>query len=246
MNLVFFYLRECKFRLFYILLGFLSTFLAICLEIQPVLYHVLKPLNSSTIVITDLLEYWHTMLSLSFFFSFIVSSVFFFYNLWAFFSPGLYLRESSFFFYFFYWNFFLSVSSLFVSFYFIVPFLVDFLFYGHKSSIFVDIHCFPKLYSFTCFLTQFLFYLFLFMQFPGFFCVLLQFNIISPCFFFRYRKYVYVFVIFVSALMSPPEIVTQFLASIFLVFFYEVFVFFSYWYKVFMNTQAQKIVIKNL
>ena len=65
-------------------------------------------------------------------------------------------------------------------------------------------------------------------------------------FFFRYRKYVYVSIIFVSALISPPEIVTQFLVSLFLVSFYEILVFFSYWYKVFMNTQAQKIVIKSL
>lgn len=240
MNLVFFYLYECKFRLFYILLGFLFTLLAICIEIQPVFYYVLKPLNSSTIVVTDLLEYWHTMFLLSFFFSFIVSFVFFFYNLWAFLSPGMYLRESSFFFYFFYWNSFFSVSSLFISFYLIVPFLVDFLFYGHKSSIFLDIHCFPKLYSFTCFLTQFLLSLFLSIYFCGFFCLLLQFNIISPCFFFRYRKYVYISVILVSALLSPPDIVTQILANLFLVFFYEVLVFFSYWYNVFINTEAQK------
>jgi len=230
MSYISFYLYECKFRLFYIILCFCCTLVAICFEIQPVFYHILKPLRFSTIVITDLFEFWQAMILVGLFFSFIFSVLFTFYHLWAFLSPGLYKKASSFLFFLFICNGGLSVLSILFFFYCVVPLLVDFIFYGHKHFVFLDIHCFPKLYSFILSIIKTYFFLFFIMQFPGIFWMLLEYDIISPHFFFIYRKVVYVIILFISAFLAPPEMISQLFISFCFVGLYEIFVFFSFWY----------------
>lgn len=230
MNFLSLYIYECKFRFFYSFLVFFFNFIAICYEIQPVFYHILKPLKSSTIVITDLFEFWYTMILVSFFFSFVISLIYILYNIWAFLSPALFSKESAAGFNLFLCNSVLSLFGIALVVIIIIPFMVDLIFYGHQNSLFLVIDCLPKLHSFTLSVIKISFFLFLFMQLPGIFFLLLEYNLISLDYFSRYRKYTYVSIIFVSAFLSPPEIISQFLINFCFVLVYEFFIFAGFWY----------------
>ena len=52
----------------------------------------------------------------------------------------------------------------------------------------------------------------------------------EPHFFFIYRKVVYVIILFISAFLAPPEIISQLFISFLFVGLYEIFVFFCFWY----------------
>lgn len=247
MNFLSLYLHECKFRFFYCFLVFVCNIIAICFEIQPILYHILKPLKSSTIVITDLFEFWSTMILISFFFSFVISFIFFLYNLWAFLSPAFFYRESIVVFNLFLCNSILSLFGIALIIVWILPFMVDLIFYGHQNSLFLVIDCLPKLHSFTLSVIKISFVFFLFLQLPGIFFLLLEYHLITLDQLSQYRKYTYVFFIFVSAFLAPPEIFSQFLILFCLVFVYEFFIFAGFWYGNYIRLQinSSKTVIEN-
>lgn len=229
MNIFSFYAQELKFRSLYIFVSFIILLISSCLEFHPLIYHLTFPLGNFKVMLTDLPEMYLTMFHLSRYISFFSILPIILYNIWAFFSPALTMVEKQ------TLNSFFSISSInsvifySVTFHFILPSVVHIFFLEPINSFFIQIECFPKLYPYTLLVSHIFLIFFIISQFPGFLFLINKFQLISKKLITKNRKICFIFIIFISALTSPPDIISQFFINTLGIILYELLLIYYLW-----------------
>ena len=163
-------------------------------------------------------EAFITHLKISFLLGLVVSIPYIFWEFWRFISPGLYNKEKraargivficS-------MLFFIGASF---GFFVISPFAVTFL--GNYQI--GDVINTPTLSSYVNYLTMFTIPVGLVFELPIIVYFLSKIGLVYPDTMKRYRRHAFVVILLVAAIITPPDVVTQFLIGIPLYFLYEV------------------------
>lgn len=227
------YLIEIKNRIFLLMLTSVSTLLFSYFFKETLLFLVAQPdrlLNNFTVfyfIFTNITEVFSVYVKLI---NFIFIQVFFFYavfHLFIYLSPAMYKKEYCYLklflkIFFMVWFFSVVIANL-----LLVPLTWNFFFSFQNliSNKFVCMHFEAKLSEYLSFYIT-LYYMCVF------YC-----QIFTILFFFlnfvnnkikiirKFRKFYYYFFVIFSTLISPPDIFSQIIISVFLIFFYEVLVF---------------------
>lgn len=245
MNIFSFYAQEIKFRSLYILFSFIVLLISSCLEFHPLIYHLTQPLGDFKVMLTDLPEMYLTIFHLSCYISFFSIFPIISYNIWAFLSPAFTLIEKR------TLNSFFSISSInsiiiyCVTFCFIVPSVVDVFFLEPMNSFLIQIECLPKLYPYTLLVSRIFLISFIISQFPGFLFLINRFQLVSEELITKNRKICFIFIIFISALSSPPDIVSQFFISTLSIALYELLLVYHLW-SFHKDTFKKNLTIKRI
>ena len=229
MNTFSLHLQEFQHRCFYLAICIFFTFLICCLEFQPLLHHLASPLKGTHLVITDLPEFWYATFQLAFRITIICIFPYLLYSLSCFIIPALHQNE---------FDLLISTASILLflfllglglSFFFFLPFFVYILFFSSPDPKLVEIDCFPKLLPYVSFVSSLIVLNFFGFQVVGIFILFLKQHLIPIKSLITSRKIVYILILLLSAFISPPDIISQFLLSFILFSVYEFSVFYCIW-----------------
>lgn len=149
------------------------------------------------------------------------------YQIWAFISPALRKKEKHAIGFYFPVLFILFCCGIAFGYFVIMPTLLEFI-QNLGKGMFVEVFTMQKYFSFVCTIT--LPFGILFMM-PAVTMLLTSLGIITPNILIVYRKYAYFILVCISAMISPPDFLSQFIVLIPLMLIYEVSIFtakFSY------------------
>lgn len=159
---------------------------------------------------------------------FIISFPWILFQIWKFISPGLYQNEKK------YAKLFIFVSSVlfFVGvlfgYFLLVPLSINFLTNFTISDIVenqIDVNSYMALVKTTSLATGLIF------ELPVVIYFLTKFGVVDDNFLKDYRKYAYVLILIVAAIVTPPDVISQVIVSIPLVILYELSIFIAKYVK---------------
>ena len=183
----------------------------IALPIKPFLK------DGNAFIFTGLTEAFFTYFKLSIFSGLILSSPVIIYQIWCFIAPGLYKKEKS------YALPFVLLSTFFflggVSFCYFCVFPIACKFFAEFASDYIQMKLSIKDYlSFTC---KFLLAFGIIFELPVFVLFLAKLGIVNDTQLRSNRKIVILVVFVIAAFLTPPDMVSQVLMAIPLIFLYE-------------------------
>lgn len=217
------HLEELRKRIIISLIAVAVGFLA-CYGFSEQIYLIIaqpiKPFlkDGNAFIFTGLTEAFFTYLKLAIFSGLILSSPVIIYQIWCFIAPGLYKREKR------YALPFVLLSSLFflggVSFCYFVVFPIACKFFAEFASDYIQMKLSIKDYlSFTC---KFLLAFGIIFELPVFVLFLAKLGIVNHVQLRKNRKIVILIVFIVAAFLTPPDMVSQILMAVPLIFLYEI------------------------
>jgi sec-independent protein translocase protein TatC len=190
---------------------------------EPILEWMMIPVEAvlpanSTMVAVEIQETFFTALKVAFFTGFIVSLPVIFWQLWLFLAPGLYEHEKKLVipFVFFATLMFLIGSSF--AYYVVVPFGFDFLINFGSAVVTV----LPSIGKYVGFFTKLLFGFGIAFELPVITFFLAKIGLVDDQTLKDFFKYAVVLIFMFSALLTPPDVLTQFLMAGPLIFLYGV------------------------
>lgn len=231
------YFLEIKNRTLLIITTIFAMILVSYLYKETLLFIIIQPerlvfknnsYSAFYFIFTNVTEILSVYIQLITFLSFQFFLLFVIYHCFVFFSPAMFKSEYIFLFFILRTSFIVWFLSALISNFLIVPITWDFFFSFQElfSSKFVNLHFEAKL-------TEYLeFYVVIY------YVCAVYFQAFTILFFFlnyindktkvirKFRKVYYYFFVIFSTLISPPDLISQFVISLFLIFVYEVFIFF--------------------
>jgi sec-independent protein translocase protein TatC len=193
---------------------------------QPILEWMMLPIEAvlpegSKMVAIEVQETFFTALKVSFFSAFLVSLPIIFWQLWLFLAPGLYEHEKK-----LVLPFVFSATLMFLlggtfAYYIVVPFGFDFLVAFGSQVVSVT----PSIGKYISFFTKLVFGFGIAFELPVitfFFAVI---GLVNDQMMKDFFKYAVVLIFLLSALLTPPDIITQFLMAGPLIILYLVSIF---------------------
>ena len=181
---------------------------------QPILEWMTSPLTAvlpkgSSVVFTKLQEPFFTALKVSFFTGFIASLPIIFWQIWLFVAPGLYDNEKKMVF-----PFVLSATFMFISggafaYYVVVPFGFTFL-VNFGSQLFTAL---PSIGEYVGFFTKLILGFGLAFELPVITFFLASIGLVTDKTLKDFFRYALVVIFLVSAILTPPDVLTQFLMA---------------------------------
>jgi len=202
------------------------TFFACFAVYEPILEWMMAPAKAvlpegTSMVAIEIQETFFTALKVSFFSAFLVSLPVIFWQLWLFISPGLYDHEKKLAlpFVFFATLMFLMGASF--SYYVVVPFGFEFLIAFGNSVVTV----LPSIGKYVGFFTKLLFGFGVAFELPVITFFLAKIGLVDDKSLKDFFKYAIVLIFVFSALLTPPDILTQFLMAGPLIFLYGVSIY---------------------
>ena len=228
------HIEEIKYRITYVFLSAIMTFVIAYSYSLELFYFFAKPLINLKIdhfeyslIYTDITEAFFTYLNLSLYISFTFSFLFLIHQIVYFLIPGLYIREVIFI------NnvkrtvyFFCFLSTL-ITYFFMIPLIWHFFINNDTSNTIssMNIHFEGKLNEYVFVLIRVFFsILFIFIS-PILLFILVRLKVISLNILINQRKISFITIFFLSALLSPPDIISQILLAIPLCLSYELIIF---------------------
>ncbi len=170
-------------------------------------------------------EVFFTHIKVSVFLGIVISMPYIIWEVWRFIKPGLYNNERK------YARGFVAVSSfLFMlgiafGYYIITPFAVSFL--SNYTLVEGAVTETTSLSSYVSYLTMFTFPSGILFQLPILVYFLTKIGVITPKFLRTYRRHAYVLLLVISAVITPPDVVSQVLICIPLYILYEISILIS-------------------
>lgn len=228
------HIEEIKYRITYVFLSAIMTFVIAYSYSLELFYFFAKPLINLKIdhfeyslIYTDITEAFFTYLNLSLYISFTFSFLFLIHQIVYFLIPGLYIREVIFI------NnvkrtvyFFCFLSTL-ITYFLMIPLIWHFFISNDTSNTIssMNIHFEGKLNEYVFVLIRVFFsILFIFIS-PILLFILVRLKVISLNILINQRKISFITIFFLSALLSPPDIISQILLAIPLCLSYELIIF---------------------
>jgi sec-independent protein translocase protein TatC len=167
----------------------------------------------------ELGEEFFTHIKVSIWLGIILSFPYIFWEIWKFIKPGLYPNEQK-----AARGMVFICSSLFLmgvlfGYYVISPFAISFL-AGYSVSS--EVISSPTLASYVSYMTMFTLPTGLIFELPVVVFFLSKIGLINPQFMKRYRRHAIVIILLIAALITPPDVVTQFLIAVPILILYEI------------------------
>lgn len=155
---------------------------------------------------------------------FILAFPFILWELWKFVSPALYQKERKNIKYFIAIASFLFFLGVAFGYYVLTPLSINFLANTSISDMItnsIDVNSYIGLVKSTSLATGLVF------ELPIAIYFLSRLGLVTPTFMRTYRKYAYVAILIIAAIVTPPDVISQIIVSIPLVLLYEVSIFIS-------------------
>ncbi len=174
------------------------------------------------LITTELAEEFFQALKVSFYGGFIVSFPYVFFQFWSFIKPGLYAAEQK-----AARGVVLICSFLFLlgttfGYFILAPFAINFLVNYSVSELITST---VTLSSYVGYMTMFILPTGILFQMPLLVYFLAKVGLITPDFMRQYRKHAFVVILVLSAILTPPDIITQFLIGVPVYGMYELSIF---------------------
>lgn len=240
------HITEVKYRLLYLSLSFLSTFL-MCYYYQiEFLYLLIKPFLelNHTFLSTDVTEILRSLISLCFLTSCLLLIPFIFYQIWCYLKPGHFqweIRTQTHFLIFF---LFLLCIEFFSIYWFILPeisaFFTSYQIVIHKdtldsgfslkemSDLMKIVEISPKLETILHYNLQIFIVLFILLQIPVFFIICYHYKLVTAMQLGKSRKIIFFISLLFSAFISPPDVFNQLICTLFFLLLFEMCIFVGY------------------
>ena len=220
------HIAELRKRLM-IIVGTLIVMFFVCFNFyEPILEWMMSPIKAvlpanSQMVAVEIQETFFTALKVSFFGGFILSLPIIFWQFWKFMAPGLYEHEKKlvFPFVFFATLMFLAGSSF--AYYVVVPFGFEFLVSFGSAVVTV----LPSIGKYVGFFTKLLFGFGVSFELPVITFFLANIGLVDDRQLKDFFKYAVVLIFIFSALLTPPDVLTQFLMAGPLIILYGVSIY---------------------
>lgn len=154
----------------------------------------------------------------------IISSPFIFYEIWRFIKPALYDKEKKHASGAVFYTSVLFLLGILFGYYLIVPLSIDFL---TTYSVSAEVENQINMRSYISTVTSITFASGIIFLLPIFSYFLSKVGILTPKFMRTYRKHSYVVMLLLAAIITPPDVFSQIMVAIPLVFLYEISIFIS-------------------
>lgn len=217
------HINEIRLRILYFLFSIIITSICSYYYKEEIFYILSIPLGKNFIY-TDLIEAFITYIKLSILVGIYFSYPFFLYQLWCFLIPGLYLYEKKIL------RIICIISTcLFfigglIGYYILFPiafnFFLGFQKIGYDKLFTIELQA--KIQEYLLFNTKLIFSLGLCFQLPIFIIFLYQLNPNIYAWLINKRRFLYIFSFIVGAILSPPDILSQFVLATPLILFFEI------------------------
>jgi len=234
------HITEIRNRIIYFFLFFAFSFFFSYFFVETIFSFITTPLVESVefkenkrLIYTGLAEAFFSYLKLSLISAFIISSPFLIYQLWAFIAPGLLEKEKKIIFPFIFLVPFMFILGFCFLYYFIMPLAWDFFTTFDTSVLKKDlsIELEPKINEYISLTLKLAFAFGLAFQLPTAIFLLTILGITSPRDLERKRRFIIVIIFIVSALITPPDIISQIGLAIPVIFIYELSIFISKFFE---------------
>jgi sec-independent protein translocase protein TatC len=181
---------------------------------QPILDWMIAPLvevlpKGSTVIFTKVQEPFFTALKVAFFSGFIVSLPVIFWQLWLFVAPGLYENEKKMVIPFALGATIMFLIGAFFCYYVVIPFGYEFLI-NFGSQLFTAL---PSIGEYVSFFTKLILGFGLAFELPTITFFLASIGLVTDETLKGFFKYALVVIFLTSALLTPPDVLTQFLMA---------------------------------
>jgi len=174
------------------------------------------------IITTELAEEFFQAIKVSFYGGLLVSFPYVFYQFWSFIKPGLYAAEQKAARGVVFVCSFLFLLGTTFGYFILAPFAINFLINFRVSQAITST---VTLSSYVGYMTMFILPTGLLFQLPLLIYFLAKIGLITPDFMRRYRKHAFVVILIMSAILTPPDIITQFLIGVPVYGMYELSIF---------------------
>ena len=152
---------------------------------------------------------------------FVVAFPYVFYQIWSFVAPGLYEEEKKATSGVVFVCSFLFMLGVLFGYFVIAPFAINFLM-GYELPGVTNI---PTVTSYVNYMVMFTLPAGMIFELPIVVYFLAKLGLITAAFMRQYRRHAFILILVLSALVTPPDVVTQFLIGIPLYFLYEISIF---------------------
>jgi sec-independent protein translocase protein TatC len=212
------HLEELRWRLVTVLIALAVLFVVSFSFSERILLLLKRPIQDYELIILSPTEAFFAHLKLSFFVALLIVAPVIFYEIWAFVSPGLLQKEKRYTIPFVVFASLFFILGLTFCYYVILPFGLKFLLTYKTTGIT------PKLSisQYLSFYTRMMLVFGVVFELPVATIFLTKIGVIRPAFLTRNRKYAILVIFLISAILTPPDIVTQILMAIPLLLLYEI------------------------
>jgi len=181
---------------------------------EPILAIMIAPLETvlpagSEVIFTKVQEPFFTALKVSFFTAFLLSLPIIFWQFWLFVAPGLYENEKKLVVPFVLFATIMFLSGATFCYYIVVPLGFDFL-VNFGAQLFKAL---PSIGEYVSFFTKLLFGFGLAFELPVITFFFAKLGFVTDKSLIRFFRYAIIIIFLVSALLTPPDILTQFLMA---------------------------------
>ena len=217
------HLAELRKRLFLILITMVVSFFICFAVYEPILNWMMLPVQTvlpkgSEMVAIEVQETFFTALKVSFFSGFLLSLPHTFYQLWMFLSPALYEHEKKWLVPFVFFATFLFFLGAMFAYYVVVPYGFEFLINFGSTVVTV----LPSIGKYVSFFTKLLIGFGIAFELPVITFFLAKIGLVTDQSLKDFFRYAIVVIFILSAILTPPDVITQFLMAIPLIFLYGV------------------------
>lgn len=227
------HLLELRTRLLWMFFVILFTAVGFFLIKEDVLTVLIKPLaqaqgGEATLISVGVSELFFVYIKISLLASIFVCLPYLIWQSWRFIAPGLYQHEKMYVYPFMLLTPILFYLGGFFTYFEVMPLVVSF-FFGFNSEF---VHQLPAIDAYLKFFIRMTFAFGLAFQLPVFMLFLLKFNVLSLNKVKKIRRYVYVGVFVLAAILTPPDPVSQLMLAIPLIILFELSYFLAVIFKI--------------
>lgn len=193
---------------------------------EPILEWMMVPVEAvlppnSQMVAVEIQETFFTALKVAFFAGFIVSLPVIFWQMWLFLAPGLYDHEKKLVIPFVFFATLMFLSGAAFAYYVVVPFGFEFLINFGSAVVTV----LPSIGKYVGFFTKLLFGFGVAFELPVITFFLAKIGLVDDKMLKDYFKYAVVIIFIVASLLTPPDVLTQFLMAVPLILLYLISIY---------------------
>ncbi|MGA1864036.1 MAG: twin-arginine translocase subunit TatC [bacterium] len=212
------HLGEIRFRLIRVII-LLSVVFVICFYLsESILDIIRKPISGYNLVFLSPTEAFFAHLKLGFFTALALTIPFILYHLWEFISPGLKIKEKKHTLPFVILSTISFISGALFAYFLILPFGLGFLLKYKTNALTPNI----TIGNYIGFAFRLILVFGIIFELPLIIFFLTKIGIVKPTMLTKNRKYAILIIFIASAILTPPDVVTQILMAIPLIFLYEI------------------------